>query len=108
MRYLISVIDTATGSGNADEMASIDAFNERLHAQGHWVLAGGLTEPQRAQVIDDRGGAGAVHAGPLHDTKEYVSGFWVIEAQDEATAERLALEGSRACHRKVELRPFLR
>jgi hypothetical protein len=31
-------------------MAAIDAFNDRLHAQGYWVYANGLAEPSTATV----------------------------------------------------------
>jgi hypothetical protein len=44
---------------------------------------------------------------PLFDTKENYSGFWLIQASDRETAERLAHEGSKVCHRRVELRPLL-
>jgi hypothetical protein len=41
------------------------------------------------------------------ETKEYLIGFWIIEAPDLDVALKLAAEGSRACHRKTEVRPFL-
>jgi hypothetical protein len=41
------------------------------------------------------------------ETKEYLAGFWVIEAADLDAALELAAEGSRHCNRKVEVRPFL-
>ncbi len=33
--------------------------------------------------------------------------FWIIEAFDLDVALKLATEGSKACNRKVEVRPFL-
>jgi hypothetical protein len=107
MRYLISVIDDTTGSATRAEMAAIDAFNARLAAEGRWVLAGGLEPPRAATVIDNRGGKPAFAGGPFRESKEYVSGFWIIEAPDHDTALALAAEGSRSCNRRVELRPFL-
>jgi hypothetical protein len=41
------------------------------------------------------------------ESKEYLGGFWIIEAPDLDVALRLASEGSRACNRKVEVRPIL-
>lgn len=41
------------------------------------------------------------------ETTEYVAGFWVVDAADHATALALATAASRACRRRVELRPFL-
>ncbi len=106
MRYLLNVIDSETGSGTGDEMAAIDAFNARLQSAGQLIMAEGLASPRASTVIDNRGGAGLVTPGPLHDTEQYVSGFWIIEAADRDAALALAAEGSRACNRVVELRPF--
>jgi hypothetical protein len=107
MKYLVSVIDSRTGSATSTEMASIDAFNERLRADGHWVFAGGLGPPGAATVVDSRGEEAVFADGPFLESKEYVSGFWIIEAPDIDAALKLAAEGSRCCNRKVEVRPFL-
>jgi hypothetical protein len=107
MQYLVSVIDDTTGSATSAEMAAIDAFNERLEAQGHWVFAAGLTPPSTATVIDSRGGEAVFTDGPFLETKEYLAGFWIIEAADLDVALKLAAEGSRHCNRKVEVRPLL-
>ncbi len=108
MQYLISVIHDQAGLATPDEDAAIDVFNERLQAGGHWVFAGGLGAPGTATVIDNRGGEAMVTDGPFVESKEYLAGFWIIEAADLDVALRLAAEGSKACHRKVEVRPFLR
>jgi len=107
MQYLVSVIDDKTNSGTSDEMAAIDAFNDRLRAEGHWVFAGGLNAPSTATVIDNRGGEALFTDGPFLESKEHLAGFWVMEAPDLDVALKLAAEGSRACNRKVEVRPFL-
>jgi hypothetical protein len=114
MQYLISVIDdgqaAAAGrndSATAQEAAAIDVFNERLQADGHWVFAGGLGEPSSATVIDNRGEAPIISDGPYVESKEFLAGFWLIEAADLDVALQLAGEGSKACNRKVEVRPVL-
>ncbi len=107
MQYLVSVIDDTAGSATPDEDAAIDVFNERLQAEGHWVFAGGLGAPGTATVIDNRGGAAMVTDGPLLESKEHLAGFWIIEAADLDVALKLAADGSKACNRKVEVRPFL-
>lgn len=113
MQYLVSVIDLVsraddtTGTASANEMAAIDAFNERLQAEGHWVFAAGLGSPSTATVIDNRNGEPVFTDGPFVESKEYLAGFWVIQAPDLDVALKLAAEGSRACNRKVEVRPFL-
>jgi hypothetical protein len=107
MRFLISVIDDQTGTATPEEMAAIDAFNDRLQAQGHWVVAYGLTSPSEASVIDNRGAEPVVTDGPLHDATEYISGFWLVTAPDPTRAQALASDASTACNRRVELRPLL-
>ena len=82
-------------------------FNDRLQAEGHWVFAGGLASPNTATVIDNRDGAAMFTDGPFVESKEHVAGFWVIEAPDLDVALKLAAAGSKACNRRVEVRPFL-
>jgi hypothetical protein len=107
MQYLVSVIDDTAGLATPDEMAAIDAFNDRLQAEGHWVFAGGLGSPSNATVIDNRGGEAIFTDGPFLESKEYLAGFWIMEAADLDVALKLAAEGSKACNRKIEVRPFL-
>jgi hypothetical protein len=106
MQYLVSVIHDSASLATPDEMAAIDVFNDRLNAEGHWVFAGGLSAPSSATVIDNRGEEAMFTDGPFLESKEYVVGFWIIEAADLDVALRLAAEGSKACNRKVEVRPF--
>ncbi len=46
-------------------------------------------------------------ARPFPESKEHIVGFWIIEAADLDVALKLAAEGSKACNRKIEVRPFL-
>jgi hypothetical protein len=107
MQYLVSVIDDTAGLATPDEDAAIDVFNARLQAEGRWVFAGGLGAPSSATVIDNRGEEALFTDGPFLESKEYLAGFWIIEAADLDVALELASEGSKACNRKVEVRPFL-
>jgi hypothetical protein len=107
MQYLISVIHDQAGLATPEEHAAIDVFNDRLRAEGHWVFAGGLASPTTATVIDNRGEDPVFTDGPFLESKEYLGGFWIIEAPDLDVALELATEGSKACNRKIEVRPFL-
>ncbi len=107
MKYLVSVIHDSADLATAEEMAAIDEFNDRIEAEGHWVFAGGLGAPTSATVIDNRGGEAMFTDGPFLESKEYLVGFWVMEAADLDVALKLAAEGSKACNRKVEVRPLL-
>jgi hypothetical protein len=114
MQYLVSVIDDTTdeelrrtGSATPAEMVAINVFDARLKAEGNWVFAGGLAAPNTATIIDNRGEEALFTDGPFLESKEYLAGFWIIEAADLDVALTLAAEGSKACNRKVEVRPFL-
>ena len=59
LKFLIAVSDNEVTTGTADEMVTIDAFNEKLEANGQWIMGAGL---EKAKVI-------------LTADGEYMSGF---------------------------------
>ncbi|WP_426562870.1 YciI family protein [Angustibacter sp. McL0619] len=114
-QYLMSVFGPAErtdyGSYPSEEamneaMADTGAFNERLQEQGYWVYANGLGPATTATVVDGQGAEPVFTDGPYLESKEYLGGFWIIEAPDLDVALKLAAEGSKACRGKVEVRPF--
>lgn len=105
--YLMSVLDDTTNSATEEEMTAIRAYNAQLKANGHWVFAGGLAAPTTATVVDGREPEPVFTDGPYLESKEFIGGFWVIEAPDLDVALKLAAAGSKGCNRRVELRPFL-
>ena len=107
MRFLLSVIDSASLTGTSDEMAAIDIFNEKLQRNGHWIFACGVDSPKSAKLVDNREDAGLTHDGSYVDSDEFQSGFWIINAASHGEAIALGHEGSKACNRKVEVRPLL-
>jgi hypothetical protein len=107
MQYLVSVIDDKTNPGSSGRRPAISAFNERLIAEGYWVFAGGLADPDAATVIDNRGEHPLFSDGPFVESKEYLDGVWIWEAPDLDAALALAAEASKVCDRKIEVRPFL-
>src|SRR4051794_36416591 len=107
MQYFVSVIDDKTNSGTDEEMVAIDEFNDRLRTGGHWVFAGGLGAPESSTVIDGRGEQPLFTDGPFVESKEHIAGFWIIDAPDLDVALALMTDGSKACNRRLEVRPFL-
>ena len=85
---------------------AVDDFNAQVKAEGHWVFAGGLKPISECTVVDATGGKPVVTDGPFAESKEYLGGFWIIEAADLDAALELARRGSAACAAKVEVRPF--
>jgi len=111
-QYLLSVhgSDEETAATSEEEMqkifAAVDTFNEKVRAEGAWVFAGGLLPIDQATTVDGTGDKPIVSDGPYAESKEYLGGFWVIEAPDLDAALKWAEEGSKACAGKVEVRPF--
>jgi hypothetical protein len=108
-QYVFSVLanDSSAYSATPEEDAAIDVFNAQLQADGYWVFAAGLAAPETATVVDARAGEPVYTDGPFVESKEFVAGFWIIEAPDLDVALRLAAGGSKACNRRLELRPIL-
>lgn len=86
--------------------AQVGAFNEKVQAAGAWVFAGGLMPIEQSTCVDATGEKPVVTDGPFAESKEYLGGFWIIEAADLDAALDWAAQGSKACEGKVEVRPF--
>lgn len=114
-QYLLSVMHNEAESAELQALTpeqlqpmfdSVSAFNDKLQAAGAWVFAGGLMPHEATTAVDNTGGELIVTDGPFVETKEYIGGFWVIEAPDLDAALKWAAEGSEACAGRVEVRPF--
>ncbi len=86
--------------------ADVDAFNQKLKAEGAWIFAGGLHPADIATVVRVKDGEVITTDGPFAEAKEHLGGFWVIKAPDLDAALKWAAEGSAACQGPVEVRPF--
>ena len=85
---------------------AVDRFNQKVRDAGAWVFAGGLQPIESATTVDGTGDRPIITDGPFTESKEWLGGFWVIEAPDLDAALKWAAEGSKACAGKVEVRPF--
>ena len=111
MHYLLTVIGDTDNPADDSAPGAIDAFNDRLRAEGRWVFGGGLTDPQDATVTDSRGGEPVFSDGPFVESKEKVGGLFIIEARDLNEAIRIASmhPGARLGEERgwaVEVRPI--
>ncbi len=106
MKFQISVIDDHSREHTPAERMAIDDLNDKMVASGYRVFAGGLELTSSAQVFDFREGAESQSSGTLFSAEENYSGLWIIDVPSTEIAEELAVEASKSCNRKVELRPF--
>ena len=106
-KYIFFVIDSINNPATGDEIKEIDSFNDMLQANGHWVMAAGIGEPNSAKLVDSRSSEPLIIEGSLFENKFFYSGFWVLQVDNHNQAMELADKASRACNRKLEIRPFL-
>jgi hypothetical protein len=110
-QYLMSVNGSdVDGQLSPEEMQpvfeAVGRFNEKLQASGAWVFAGGLAPIESTTTVDGRPDQPIITDGPFAESKEWIGGFWIIEAADLDAALAWAAEGSKACAARVEVRPF--
>ena len=85
-------------------MADVGAFNTGLQESGAFRFAGGLQPPSTATTVDATGDGPEFTPGPFAVAKEYLGGFWVIEADNDDDAIAWAKQASRALRSRVEVR----
>jgi hypothetical protein len=111
-QYLLSVYvsDSEMAAIPEDQIqkmyAQVDEFNAEVQAAGAWVFGGGLHPATSATVVRVQDGEVITTDGPFVETKEYIGGFWIIEAADLDAALAWAAKGTAACMGPVEVRPF--
>ena len=110
-QYLMSVHTVEgeaepTGEDLQRLYAQVDTFNQKLMDAGIWVFGGGLEPIEATTTVDATGTEPIITDGPFAEAKEWIGGFWILEAPDLDAALKLATEASAACEGPVEVRPF--
>ena len=114
-QYMLSVVGSAefeaTNAAMTPEQMqpvfdAVDRFNDELKTGGAWVFAGGLAPLETSTTVDNTGAEPIVTDGPFAESKEWIGGFWIIEAPDLDAALAWAVGASKACAARVEVRPF--
>jgi hypothetical protein len=85
---------------------AVDEVNAEMMATDTWVFGGGLEMPTSATTVRAQDGEILITDGPFAETKEFLGGFWVIDAPDLDAALEWAKKASAACRGAVEVRPF--
>ena len=125
MRYML-LMNAPYGSGDYDvaawrpeELTAHIAFmrdlNKDLTTTGEFIGGEGLAPPSQARIVDvGTDGAPIVTDGPFAETKEFLAGFWIVEAESPERAYEIAARisgapgpGGAPTHIKVEVRQVL-
>lgn len=112
-RYMFGVIhpdgapSVHEGVDLDEVVASVDAFNQRLEAEGRLVFATGLRPVGEARTVtlDDTRATTLVTDGPFVEAKEVLGGFWVLRATPDEVDD-LARSAALACRTTIEVRPL--
>jgi hypothetical protein len=113
MKYacLVYIDDRIMGALSKEEAARLtDATVEGdwdLRRRGKLILGQPLQPPETAVTIRVRNGQMSKTDGPFAETKEFLGGFYLIEARDMDEAITLAEADPMASMGSVEIRPFL-
>jgi hypothetical protein len=111
MRYMLIIhndpeLHPVPGDPRWDElMAGYAAFGEQLAARGRPFTGDPLNDPSTATTIRVRNGETLTVDGPFAETKEWMSGFYIIECDDLDQALAAAAMVPSAKYGSVEVRP---
>jgi hypothetical protein len=98
----------AEGSPEAQaEMQEWFTYTEGLRAAGALVSGEALQPPTTATTVAVRNGERVVSDGPFADTKEWLGGYYVVEAPDLDGALDHAAKMPNIGYGTVEVRPVM-
>lgn len=81
-------------------------FDEELMASGHYVISEALEMPAAAVTVRKWDDSVSTTDGPFMETKEHLSGFFLIEARDLNEAMGIAGRMPLATMGSIEVRPL--
>src|SRR5580692_10666440 len=111
MRYMLIIhndpeLHPVPGDASWDElMAGYVAFSKELASHGRPFTGDPLNGPETATTIRVRNGETLTVDGPFAETKEWMSGYYIIECDDLDQALAAAAMVPSAKFGSVEVRP---
>jgi hypothetical protein len=108
MQYLMLVCSdgVATPEIAATMQEHTPAWVEEMDSSGARLLGNGLLGPDAAKCVRVRDGQTLVSDGPFAETKEFIAGFDIIEAENLDEAIQIAAKHPVSWYFAIELRPF--
>jgi hypothetical protein len=96
--------------GDEQQLATIKdsecmGWGDTLRKSGHYLAAEALQPVKTAATVKVRNGKPVVTDGPFTEAKEFLAGFYLIEAKDLDEAVQLASQIPPARVGAIEVRP---
>jgi hypothetical protein len=98
--------DAAGPEARAEARAEAAALARRLSDEGRYLSASPLHPAATATCVRVRDGRRVITDGPFAETHEVLGGYYLVLAEDRATALRLAAQHPGARVGAVEVRPL--
>jgi hypothetical protein len=109
-QYLLLMYQPAGPEPTADEIREEwpqwAKFDEEIKAAGAFLDNNGLARTDSATTVRVRDGEAQVTDGPFAETKEYLAGYYLVEASDLDAALEWAAKIPSAAYGSVEVRPM--
>ncbi len=105
MKYLCLVYLDETRLNELPDEDCVD-YDAHLRDSGHCLASEALEPVHTATTVRVRNGKLAITDGPFAETKEQLTGFYLIEARDLNAAIRLAADIPPARVGCIEIRPI--
>ncbi len=87
--------------------AGVNELGDKMRQAGAFVFKSGMQSgAETATVVRQSGADFVMTDGPYTETKEYLAGFWIINAADLDEALEWAKLAAVAEQRPIEVRPF--
>ena len=87
-------------------LADYGAFNERLQSRNAYVDGSRLAPAASATTVRVRDGNRVITDGPFAETKEWLGGYYVVEAASLDDALQIAADCPGAKYGAIEIRPL--
>jgi hypothetical protein len=104
MKYLCLVYGEERAFDSVPDSHCV-AFDESIRDSGHCVASEALQPVSTATTVRVRNGKVSVTDGPFAETKEFLAGFYLVEARDLNEAIQLAARIPPAQVGSIEVRP---
>jgi hypothetical protein len=104
MKYLCLVYGEENAIQSMNDQHCL-AYDSAIRASGHCIASEALQPVATATTVRVRNGKISVTDGPFAETKEYLAGFYLIEARDLNEAIQIAARIPPASVGSIEVRP---